>query len=120
MSTRGNHLTGRGQSAEHAAEGSPGEHDVVMGNEDEALERGLRTLLATTDPVAAVTEQDALRALRDFPLLVLVGPMFGIAEERPGGWQVVSVGEATPQCSRDELAAHLRVLAMDAHDPVEY
>ena len=91
-----------------------------MGNEDEALERDLRTLLATTDPVGAVAEQDALRAVRDFPLLVMVGPMFGIAEEHPGGWRIVSLGEATPQCSRDELAAHLRLLAVDAPDPTEY
>jgi hypothetical protein len=91
-----------------------------MGNEDEALERDLRALLTTTDPVAAVAEQDALRAVRDFPLLVMVGPMFGIAEEHPGGWQIVSLGEATPQCSRDELAAHLRLLAVDAPDPTEY
>lgn len=91
-----------------------------MGNEDEALQRGLRTLLATTDPVAALAEQDALRAVRDFPQLVMVGPMFGIAEEHAGGWQVVSLGEATPQCSRDELAAHLRALAIDARDPTEY
>lgn len=91
----------------------------VMGHDDEALERDLREL-AAGDPVKAVAALDALHAQRRFPLLVLTGPMFGIAEQTPAGWQVINLGEATPQCSRDDLAAHLRLLARDEAEPQEF
>ncbi|GAA3216207.1 DUF5954 family protein [Actinocorallia longicatena] len=75
--------------------------------DDDALYRDLADL---SDPVRAVAAQDALRAHRAYPLMVLAGPMFGVAEETPHGWQIISLGEATPQCSRDDLANHLRRL----------
>ncbi|GAB3677597.1 hypothetical protein GCM10027589_47840 [Actinocorallia lasiicapitis] len=78
--------------------------------DDDALPRDLADL---ADPVRAVAAQDALRAQREYPLMVLAGPMFGVAEETPHGWRVLSLGEATPQCSRDDLANHLRDLRGD-------
>ena len=79
-----------------------------MPHEDEALRQGLREL-TTTDPVRALVAQDARRARREYPLTVLAGPMFGVAEELGADWRVITLGEATPQCSRDDLAGHLRI-----------
>lgn len=90
-----------------------------MPHEDEALEQGLHEL-TSADPVQALVEQDARRARRDYPLTVLAGPMFGIAEQVGEDWRVVSLGEATPQCSRDDLAGHLRMEAKTAADPGPY
>ncbi|MEO3783353.1 DUF5954 family protein [Actinocorallia sp. B10E7] len=90
-----------------------------MPHEDKALERGLREL-TSTDPVQALIAQDARRARREYPLTVLAGPMFGVAEEVGEDWRVISLGEATPQCSRDDLAGHLRMEARTAADPEPY
>ncbi|WP_344242060.1 DUF5954 family protein [Actinocorallia libanotica] len=90
-----------------------------MPHEDEALRQGLREL-TTTDPVRALVAQDARRARREYPLTVLAGPMFGVAEELGADWRVITLGEATPQCSRDDLAGHLRMEARAAAEPEPY
>jgi len=91
-----------------------------MPHEDEALEQGIRELTTTADPVRALVAQDARRALREYPLTFLAGPMFGVAEQLGEEWHVLSLGEATPQCSRDDLAGHLRMEARTAEEPEPY
>ncbi|WP_157963667.1 DUF5954 family protein [Actinocorallia populi] len=91
-----------------------------MPHEDEALEQGLHELTTTDDPVRALVAHDARRARREYPLTVLAGPMFGVAEELGGDWRVITLGEATPQCSRDDLAGHLRLEARAAAEPEPY
>ncbi|GAB2818912.1 hypothetical protein GCM10022221_16110 [Actinocorallia aurea] len=90
-----------------------------MAFEDEAAERGLRELMSG-DPVRALAAADAARARTVYPVLVPAGPMFGVAERVAGGWRVRSMGEATPQCARDDLATQLRQEAQRASDPEPY
>lgn len=63
------------------------------------------------DPVSAVTEQDACRAAALYPSIVIRGPVFGCAEQRPQdapAWRLLSdMGDGFPQHSRDALVSHL-------------
>lgn len=63
------------------------------------------------DPVSAVTEQDACRAAVRYPSIVIRGPVFGYAEQRPEdapAWRLLSdVADGYPQHSRDGLISHL-------------
>ena len=63
------------------------------------------------DPVCEVTEQDALRSAERYPHVVLRGPVFGFAEQRPAdrpGWRLLSeVADGFPQQARDGLNSHL-------------
>ncbi|MDX6743173.1 DUF5954 family protein [Actinocorallia sp. A-T 12471] len=90
-----------------------------MAFEDEAAEQGLRELMSG-DPVRALAAADAARARTVYPVLVPAGPMFGVAERVAAGWRVRSMGEATPQCARDDLATQLRQEAQRAPDPEPY
>ncbi|MCD0450963.1 DUF5954 family protein [Actinocorallia sp. API 0066] len=90
-----------------------------MAYEDEAAERGLRELMAG-DPLRALAAADAARARTVYPVLVPAGPMFGVAERVASGWRVRSMGEATPQCARDDLAGQLRQEAQRATEPEPY
>src|SRR5437899_1528516 len=89
-----------------------------------------------SDPVSAVTEDDAWRALDAYPRVVVLGPVFGVAERpvRPGPddaappsgaapqdgsdghWRVLSLGDPAPQGARDALGGHLRRRAKGSRD----
>jgi uncharacterized protein DUF5954 len=86
----------------------------MASSDDHALEREFRDLMATAHPVSALAEQDALRAIHAFPHLLLVGPMFGVAEWEQRGWRVSALGECTPQGARDALAHQFREYAAAA------
>jgi hypothetical protein len=81
---------------------------MASSSDDHALEREFRDLMASAHPVSALAEQDALHAMQSFPHLLMVGPMFGIAEQEKGGWRVSALGECTPQGARDALAHRFR------------
>lgn len=83
----------------------------MASSDDHALEREFRDLMATAHPVSALTEQDALRAIQAYPHLLMVGPMFGVAEWRQRGWRVSALSECTPQGARDALAHRFREYA---------
>jgi hypothetical protein len=73
-----------------------------------------------SDPVSAVTEDDAWRAVDAYPEVAVVGAVFGFAEPGSGGhWRVVALGRRTPQDARELLGAHLRTMAVDSGDPGE-
>jgi hypothetical protein len=85
-----------------------------MASSDDALERDFHDLMAAAHPVSVMAEADALRAVKAYPQLLMVGPLFGIAEQGSHGWQVSSLGEGTPQGARDALARRLRESASAA------
>ncbi|TDC62745.1 hypothetical protein E1200_24670 [Actinomadura sp. GC306] len=66
------------------------------------------------DPVAAVLQADASRALAAYPELVAVGALFTAAERVSGGWRVVCPCDPLPQGARELLAGHLADLAVAA------
>ncbi|AEW93045.1 MULTISPECIES: DUF5954 family protein [Streptomycetaceae] len=77
-----------------------------------------------SDPVSAVTEDDAWRALDAYPEVVVVGPVFGLAElpaHRDGcrHWRVIAAGEPSARSARRRLHAHLLRLAEDAAAPAD-
>jgi hypothetical protein len=86
----------------------------MANSDDHALEREFRALMATAHPVSALAEQDALRAIQAYPHLLMVGPMFGVAEREQRGWLVSALGECTPQGARDALAHRFREYAASA------
>jgi uncharacterized protein DUF5954 len=86
----------------------------MASSDDHALEREFRDRMATAHPVAALAEQDALRAIQVYPHLLMVGPMFGVAERQAHGWRVSAMGECTPQAARDTLAHQFREYASGA------
>lgn len=69
------------------------------------------------DPVSEVVEQDSLRAAERFPSVVIRGPVFGVAEQRPPDgprWRLLSdMSDGFPQDARDRLNAHLAQRAQD-------
>ncbi|MGK5529128.1 DUF5954 family protein [Streptomyces sp. URMC 129] len=77
------------------------------------------------DPVSEVTEQDTMRAAERYPNVVIRGPVFGFAEQRPEdgeSWRLLSdVEDGFAQHSRDGLNSHLWFKAKDetvAGDPL--
>ncbi|MBK0376626.1 MULTISPECIES: DUF5954 family protein [Streptomyces] len=72
------------------------------------------------DPLFEVAEADALAALRKYPDIVVRGPLFGLAEQRPGDrprWRLIGELEnGAPQLARDELNSHLWFKAKDETD----
>ncbi|MDG4838382.1 DUF5954 family protein [Micromonospora sp. WMMD967] len=61
-----------------------------------------------SDPVGAVTEDDAARRATAYPKIRIGAPLFGHALKAEGGlWQVYAVVSDTPQAARDDLAHHL-------------
>lgn len=77
-----------------------------------------------SDPVSAVTEDDAWRALDAYPQVVAVGPVFGLAELDPAApgvpsprhWRLLTLGDTAPQAARDALSARLERLARESDD----
>jgi uncharacterized protein DUF5954 len=69
------------------------------------------------DPVSEVTEQDTIRSAERYPNVVIRGPVFGFAEQRPedgSSWRLLSdVSDGFPQHSRDGLNSHLWFKAKD-------
>ncbi|MFH9608024.1 DUF5954 family protein [Streptomyces sp. NPDC017448] len=72
------------------------------------------------DPLSGVSEADALAAFRAYPDIVVRGPLFGLAEQRPGDrprWRLLGELESgAPQTARDELNSHLWFMAKDETD----
>lgn len=76
------------------------------------------------DPVSQVAEADALAAVERYPRIVVRGPLFGAAEQRPGdgpAWRLLnSMSDGFPQDARDFLNSHLWLKARDeAEGPAE-
>jgi hypothetical protein len=73
------------------------------------------------DPVSEVTEQDTMRAAERYPHVVLRGPVFGFAEQRPEdgpAWRLLNdVGDGFAQHSRDGLNSHLWFQAKEETEP---
>ncbi|GAA2132798.1 DUF5954 family protein [Streptomyces synnematoformans] len=69
------------------------------------------------DPVAGVTETDAARHAERYPYLLVRGPLFGIAEQRPGDaprWRLrCDMDTGMPQHARDSLQSRLWFSARD-------
>ncbi|WP_326598586.1 DUF5954 family protein [Streptomyces sp. NBC_01803] len=69
------------------------------------------------DPVSEVTEQDTIRAAERYPNVVIRGPVFGFAEQRPAdgeSWRLLSdMGDGFAQHSRDGLNSYLWFKAKD-------
>ncbi|MFF0723857.1 DUF5954 family protein [Streptomyces sp. NPDC004134] len=69
------------------------------------------------DPVARVTETDAAQYAMRYPYMVVRGPLFGVAEQRPGDaprWRLCSDMDAgMPQDARDALNSQLWFTARD-------
>ncbi|MEU7589998.1 DUF5954 family protein [Micromonospora sp. NPDC049230] len=71
-----------------------------------------------TDPVGAVTEDDAARRAAAYPKIRIGAPLFGHAVQADGGrWQVYAVVSDTPQAARDDLAHHLMEQLDETTDP---
>ncbi|GAA2100046.1 DUF5954 family protein [Actinomadura alba] len=87
-----------------------------MDRSDDALERKFHDLMTAAHPISAMAAADALRAVRAYPQVLMVGPVFGVAEQARHGWEVSSTAEATPQAARDVLAERLRKHAEVAVD----
>ncbi|MGP3970346.1 DUF5954 family protein [Streptomyces sp. 6N223] len=72
------------------------------------------------DPMGQVTEADALAALARYPEIVVRGPLFGAAEQRPedgSAWRVLdTLDSGFPQDARDFLNSHLWLKAKDEAD----
>lgn len=77
-------------------------------------------LVRRDDPVAWVTEADAVNASRRYPYMALRGPVFGIAVQEPTvgpDWRLLlPVVNGMPQQARDELHSHLWFKAKDDTD----
>ncbi|MEU3963082.1 DUF5954 family protein [Streptomyces buecherae] len=77
-------------------------------------------LVRRDDPVAWVTEADAVTASRRYPNPALRGPVFGVAAQDPAGdarWRVLlPVVDGMPQQARDALNSHLWFRAKDDTD----
>ncbi|MCX4550697.1 DUF5954 family protein [Streptomyces sp. NBC_01387] len=76
------------------------------------------------DPVARVTEVDAFAATRKYGKIVVRGPLFGYAEQRPGErprWRLLGgMDTGYPQDARDDLNSYLWLKARDeAEDHLE-
>ncbi|WP_062207492.1 DUF5954 family protein [Streptomyces sp. NBRC 109706] len=73
------------------------------------------------DPVSEVTEQDAIRAAERYPHVVIRGPVFGFAEQRPEdgpAWRLLDdVTDGFAQHARDGLNSHLWFRARDETAP---
>ncbi|MDT0267746.1 DUF5954 family protein [Streptomyces sp. DSM 44915] len=73
------------------------------------------------DPVSGVTEADTIRAAERYPHVVIRGPVFGFAEQRPEdgpAWRLLDdVTEGFPQQARDALNSHLWLRARDETTP---
>ncbi|WP_344320511.1 DUF5954 family protein [Streptomyces macrosporus] len=69
------------------------------------------------DPVSQVTEYDTLRASVRYPSVVVRGPVFGFAEQRPedgSRWRLLSdMDSGFPQLARDSLNSYLWFTARD-------
>ncbi|MEU9268615.1 DUF5954 family protein [Streptomyces sp. NPDC048251] len=78
-------------------------------------------LVRRDDPVAWVTEADAVEASRRYPQIALRGPVFGVAaRDRTAaepGWRLLKpVVDGMPQQARDGLNSHLWFKAKDGTD----
>ncbi|HEX5568186.1 MAG TPA: DUF5954 family protein [Streptomyces sp.] len=69
------------------------------------------------DPVSQVTEYDTYRASLRYPNVVVRGPVFGFAEQRPedgSRWRLLDdMSAGFPQNARDSLNSHLWFTAKD-------
>ncbi|MCI0386865.1 DUF5954 family protein [Streptomyces sp. CNQ085] len=72
---------------------------------------------AQDDPVSRVTEHDTVEASVRYPQVVIRGPVFGFAEQRPEDgprWRLLSdMHSGFPQHARDGLNSHLWFKARD-------
>ncbi|MCX4764931.1 DUF5954 family protein [Streptomyces sp. NBC_01275] len=78
-------------------------------------------LVRRDDPVAWVTEADAVEASRRYPHIALRGPVFGVAARDPAAaeprWRLLKpVIDGMPQQARDGLNSHLWFTAKDGVD----
>ncbi|MFF0750034.1 DUF5954 family protein [Streptomyces sp. NPDC004267] len=78
------------------------------------LERARDNLIREGDPVAWVSERDAVERAVRYPSLAVRGALFGVAACREGVWRMVSpLRDGTPQGSRDSLHSMLWFRAKD-------
>ncbi|KUJ44406.1 DUF5954 family protein [Micromonospora maris] len=69
------------------------------------------------DPVAVVTDHDAVQRAEAYPILRIGAPLFGHAIDLGGGrWRIHGLVEDTPQAARDALAHRLRERLVTATD----
>lgn len=61
-----------------------------------------------SDPVSAVTEDDARHRSFAYPTIMWGAPVFGFAEEVDGRWRIIRLDVDAPQHARDGLASHFR------------
>ncbi|MFB7587105.1 DUF5954 family protein [Streptomyces sp. NPDC056169] len=82
------------------------------------LDRAHAGLVQGEDPVAWVTEADAVEAAARYPRLAVRGALFGAAAREPGGpWRiVVPVRSGMPQETRDSLQSMFFFRAKDDTD----
>lgn len=79
-----------------------------------------RDLVLSGDPVAWVSEADAVQASLRYPSLAVRGALFGVAVERGGEWRMVTpLQDGMPQVSRDGLNSLLWFRAKDDTDDPE-
>ncbi|GAB2597310.1 hypothetical protein GCM10027168_32740 [Streptomyces capparidis] len=84
---------------------------------EEVPEHLIVRMVQRDDPVSAVIEDDARRALEAFPDVAGTGPVFGCAREGEDGlWTVLTMGECAPQAARDSLASHFRRTAHETRE----
>ncbi|WP_221890667.1 DUF5954 family protein [Streptomyces sp. WAC01280] len=85
------------------------------------LDRAHAGLVQREDPVAWVTEADAVEAVVRYPRLAIRGSLFGVAAREPGGpWRVVvPLQSGMPQETRDSLQSMFFFRAKDDTDDPE-
>ncbi|WBB60813.1 DUF5954 family protein [Streptomyces sp. WMMC500] len=86
-------------------------------NADREPQRVTIRLPDPDDPVARVTETDAAQYAIRYPYMLVRGPLFGVAEQRPGEaprWRLCSdMDSGMPQDARDSLNSQLWFTARD-------
>ncbi|BAU86046.1 hypothetical protein SLA_5164 [Streptomyces laurentii] len=81
------------------------------------IEHARDQLIQEADPVAWVSERDAMERFLRYPSLSVRGALFGVAVHREDAWRLVSpLRDATPQASRDSLHSMLWFRAKDDTD----
>lgn len=100
----------------------PRDHNARMSDDwKRRLDALHADLVRRDDPVAWVTEADAVEASRRYPHIALRGPVFGVAAREPSaaepGWRLLKpVVDGMPQQARDGLNSHLWFKAKDGTD----
>ncbi|MHC5908372.1 DUF5954 family protein [Streptomyces sp. S6] len=69
-------------------------------------------------PLAAFAEQEATEALKRYPEVMGLGlpQFFPTRECETGGWEILTIGDGTPQGARDSLGSYFRRQSQQAAD----